>query len=196
MPEVVIANSTREVVINQQTGQTVEILYLKGDKGDTGLTGATGPTGANGTNGTNGASGATGPAGATGSTGATGAAGAAATVYVNGTLQNAANLVEHSMDGTVAGGAGVVTFTASSGGAAIFSSIFAGTASLSIWGTGGPYATSIPVLSGDKLTISMTVYRQTFTGVTVVAISVLGSVAFGTAANGTAVSLRIMGLKP
>ncbi len=125
-----------------------------------------------------------------------GTPGAAATTYSDGALLPATNLIEVYMTGTVAGGAGLVTFPTVNGTNPLFSTIYPASATTKVWNNTGLYNYSPPTLSADKKSITLTVKTMMFTTVSVAVVgNVLASATFAAAPDGTTVTLRIAGLK-
>lgn len=99
-----------------------------------------------------------------------------------------------SIPTTVSGGNAVVypTNTGLVGGAALFKSILSVQA---VFDANDPnYARGKAVIAGDLKTVTVPCSRQTFTGVVVLGISVLGSNTVGVPVNGTALTITITGV--
>lgn len=95
--------------------------------------------------------------------------------------------------GTVAGGAGDIVFDISSGGDAQFSEIEGVVVYTEDVSSDWLFGTR--TVAGDLKSVTVNMKRQQFSGITVVGIPVLGSVAINNAPNGTAAKLIVMGKK-
>lgn len=122
--------------------------------------------------------------------------------YVNGVAQNGTaqtgDLVEWIV--TLATTSGTVTdyvttegATRTSGGTALCSSIFPDSVQTNFIDSTGVYAQGNPTVTSNK-TVSIPFTKQSFNGVTVVGINVLGSAAMAAIPNGVTVKLRLVGI--
>lgn len=119
--------------------------------------------------------------------------------YVNGAAQNGTpatgDIVEWIETATVTSGNAVFNLTAdrTSTGTAICSSVFSDSIQTQLVDPTAAYAQGVPVITSSK-SISIPVTKQSFTGVVVATISVLGSVSFAAAPNGVVVKFRCVGI--
>lgn len=109
--------------------------------------------------------------------------------YVNGIKK--VSTKEFIATGTVSGGN--VIFDITSGGNAVFTEIFEDSIRLEFIDSTRVHSHGEPVISGDKKQITMPITRQSFSGVTVLSVTVLGSVTMSAAPNGTVVKLFVKG---
>lgn len=95
---------------------------------------------------------------------------------------------------TISGGNAVFYLTddGTSTGNALYSDVYLESLNWTVWDNAGLYAIGTPTISGNKKTLTVPVQKQGFSGVTILGINVLGSVAF-TAASGPTMAVSILG---
>lgn len=122
--------------------------------------------------------------------------------YVNGIAQNGAaqtsDLVEWivtltTTSGTVTDYVTTEGATRTSGGTALCSTIFSDSIQTNFIDSSGVYAQGNPTVTSNK-TVSIPFTKQSFAGVTVATINVLGSVSMGTIPNGVTIKVRLVGI--
>jgi len=122
--------------------------------------------------------------------------------YVNGIAQNGTaqtgDLVEWIETCTTAAGSitSYVTTqgaTRTSGGTALLSSLLPDSIQTNFIDSSGVYAQGLPVVTSNK-TVSIPFTKQSFAGVTVLSINVLGSAAMAAIPDGVVVKLRLVGI--
>lgn len=123
----------------------------------------------------------------------------ASRTYINGTSQNGTpntgDIIEWIVTGTTSGGSITfyVTSNSLSGGTAICSTLFADSISTNFIDSSGVYAQGSPTVTSNK-TVAIPFTKQGFSGVTVLAVNVLGSVAMNAIPDGVTVKTRIVGI--
>lgn len=109
--------------------------------------------------------------------------------------QDAALLKKSVYKATVAGGAGVATFyTDSNGdgtGTALHPNLTADLCTGVVDGVSDQYAPQTPVVASDKKSVTVNFKKLTASGVTVVGITVVGSLTYANAANGLVAKLVV-----
>lgn len=122
--------------------------------------------------------------------------------YVNGVSQNGTvqtgDVVEWISTLTTAGGTVTDYVTTqgairTSGGTALLSSVFPDSIQTNFIDSTGVYAQGNPTITSSK-TVSIPFTKQGFSGVTVLALNVLGSVAMNAIPDGVVVKLRLVGI--
>lgn len=93
---------------------------------------------------------------------------------------------------TVSSGNAVFDLTDSSSNA-IFTEVFLDSANITFTDSSNMYRHGVPVLSGDRKTLTVPITRQNVSLVSVVGINVLGAITWGAAPNGINVRLTIAG---
>ena len=96
--------------------------------------------------------------------------------------------------GTVTSGVASFNITDSDGDA-IFASIINSGVKFTVFDADNTYSFGVPVIADDLKTVTVTVKRRQFTGVTVLGIGVLGTQTMADAPNGTVVNAVILGVR-
>jgi len=122
--------------------------------------------------------------------------------YVNGIAQNGTALTGDIIDWvetTTTAGGSVVSYmttqgtTRTSGGTAICSTIFPDSIQTNFIDSSGVYAQGLPVITSGK-TVTIPFTKQSFAGLTVLGLNVLGSASMATIPDGVTVKIEVVGI--
>lgn len=113
--------------------------------------------------------------------------------YINGSLKD--HILDWTDSVTTSSGQAVfyVTSDRTNSGSAMATDLYPDSIQVNYIDPTGVYATGIPVISSDKKSITIPITKQSFTGVTVLGINVLGSASQAAIPNGVVVKMQVIG---
>ena len=113
--------------------------------------------------------------------------------YVNGNLKT--NVLDWTDSVMTSGGNATfyITNDRTSGGTAMATALYADTIQVNYIDSSGVYSTGTPVVSGDFKTVTIPISKQSFTGLTVLGLNVLGAASQGSIPDGVKVKMQIIG---